>query len=122
MNTLDKVIDNLGLDEHQYDVAKLVFEETLKYAARKKVHTGKSMSNIKLKIAKFVAEDMEQFFSLACDVHLQSFCGGLGGCKHFEIEAFPAKFRKYLLEYFETDKTACECFTDYLYDNRYLAG
>ena len=29
MRTLDKVIYDLGLDEHQYDVAKLVYEEMM---------------------------------------------------------------------------------------------
>jgi hypothetical protein len=70
---------------------------------------------------KFLVEDMDLFFPLAMEAQLQHSMGGIGGCKHFEAEAFPAKFRKYLVDYVETEKSANECFAEYMRDNGFLS-
>jgi hypothetical protein len=68
----------------------------------------------------FVA-DMEEFFSNCADAAIQSQMGGLGGCKHFEITSFPARFQKYILQYIDDpDLSACGAFANYLESNTYF--
>jgi hypothetical protein len=72
-----------------------------------------------MKITNLV-DDMESFFSHAMDAQIEYTLGGLGGCKDFEPSAVPAKFRKYIIDYLETEKGVCACFVEYMHDNGFL--
>ncbi len=67
-----------------------------------------------------LAEDTSELLSHLYDASIQSSMGGLGGCKHFEIEAFPAKFQKYIQNYVDAKRDSSQCIIDYLYENHYL--
>lgn len=78
------------------------------------------MNEVKEQILKNISSDLEEFHQCCFDAFVQHQLGGVGGCKHFEAEAFPAKFRKYIVAYIETEKTLSECVVDYMLDNGYL--
>lgn len=79
------------------------------------------MSTLGERIANQVAKDMREFYDYAVTAQIQHSLGGTGGVKHFEKEAFPARFAKYLEEFVQTDKDSVRCMVEYLQDNGYLA-
>lgn len=64
-----------------------------------------------------VEQEMEEFFALAYDAQVLN-CADPDA---LEVDQFPERFRKYLVMYVETDKSACGCFAEYLSDNGFLA-
>lgn len=67
-----------------------------------------------------LAEDISELMSHLYDASIQHNMGGLGGCKHYEKEAFPAKYQRYIQNYVEQKRDASQCTIDYLFDNHYL--
>ena len=78
-----------------------------------------------------LAEDISELLVYLYDANIQSSMGGLGGCKHFELQTFPAKYQRYIQnyvnhcapdKYFEGhSRDSSQCIIDYLFDNHYLA-
>ena len=67
-----------------------------------------------------LTEEVSQLMSHMYDASIQNTMGGLGGCKHYEKQCFPARYQPYIETYITTERTACGCVVDYLFDNYYL--
>lgn len=73
-----------------------------------------------MKSKEQLAQDIEDLLACFFDAHVEVALGGIGGTKHFELEGFPAKYRKYILQYLKADTTSSGCLINYLSDNGYL--
>lgn len=74
-----------------------------------------------------IADDLEELSVSLCTAAMEDQLGGTAGCKHFELEAYPAEFRKYIQKYIEDDSyRSSDAYTEYLMDshwlNQYLIG